>query len=125
MDRDPIVYTIYIQRFVLITTAVSFLALASIVSLLDPFNQVNFWLFLFVLLVFLACVFCLISFWWVFSIQKKILTTIEVHSLLYHSSALSLVVVSILVFQVTGNLNSLILLGHLVSYLLYRIWLGS
>jgi len=123
MDRDPIDYTLKVQRIIFILASLSFFGLTFIVSFLDPFLDANFWLFIFVCITFLSCLFSLLFFWWVFSIEKKILTILEIQKLLYHGFFLSLVTVTLLVFYITNTLNSTSFLGILVSYILYRNWI--
>ena len=123
MDRDPIEYTLKSQRIALIIASLGFFGISLIVSFLDPFNQANFWLFLFVLIAFLSSLISLLGFWWVFSIEKKILTILEVQKLLYHSFFASICLVSLLVFYITNNLNNITSLGVLVSYIFYRNWI--
>lgn len=123
MDKDPVQYTLKVQRIILIIASLSFLALAMVVSLLDPFLEANIWIFLFLIIIFIGSVINLLNFWWVFSITKKILTIEEVQKLLYHGFFTSLILTSALVFHITNSLNLTSFLGLLLTYILYKYWM--
>lgn len=123
MDKDPVQCTLKVQRIILIIASLSFLALAMVVSLLDPFLEANIWIFLFLIIIFIGSVINLLNFWWVFSITKKILTIEEVQKLLYHGFFTSLILTSALVFHITNSLNLTSFLGLLLTYILYKYWM--
>jgi len=124
MLKDPIGYTIQVQRILLLTFGLSFLSLAVLLSLFDPYNN-NFYIgvLFFLLLIFASSLFTLINFWWIFSIQKKILEITEVNKVLYHAGFVSALLIGLLVLQITQFLDNFYFLGFLVSYCFYRLWM--
>jgi hypothetical protein len=124
---DPIEYTLSLQRFLIVTTGVSFISLVLVLVWIDPTTNPTLYLpaFLVLIFVFLACIMTLMSFWWVFSIQRKVLIIPEVNKIVYQAIMSSAVVVFFLVLSQTGELNALTSSAIILSYLLYQVWLRS
>ncbi len=124
---DPIEYTLALQRFLIVTTGISFISLVLVLVWIDPTTNPTLYLpgFLVLVFVFLACIIALMSFWWVFSIQKRVLAITEVNRVVYQSIISSIIVVFFLVLSQTGELNILTSSAIIFSYLLYQAWLRS
>jgi hypothetical protein len=120
---NPVDYTLNLQRITALVAGASFLGLSAILTFLNPYEGVfNFWLFLFALFVFVSCSIVLVSFWWVFGVQKQILMVGQVNQLLYQSLVSSAFLMLAFILNHTQNLsltNFLILLG---VYLMYCYW---
>ncbi len=123
MDRDPIEYTLRMQRIMLILAGLSFLFVASILAFLDPFeSKNNVWLALLFLTSLATAINTLVNFWWVFSIKKELLTIREVNKLVYQSFALALVYFMLFIFYLADELSVINFLGTVVVYIFYRFW---
>jgi hypothetical protein len=124
MSKDPVIYTIFCQRFFAILGGLFFFLFCFGIVNLNPFDENYYiWIFLSLGWACLSTLLVLISFWWVFSIKKIILEIVEVNKLIYNSWILSLSIFFVLVLYVTNFLSILTLFGVLTSYVLYRIWL--
>jgi hypothetical protein len=122
---NPVQYTLNVQRTLLIATSLGFIGISAILVFLNPYeNEQYVWLLLGVLSIFLASLLSLLSFWWFFSIQKRILTIIQVNQLVYQSIITSGVLVLLLVMQQTRQLNIWSGVLVFIVYFFYELWIN-
>jgi hypothetical protein len=123
---NPIDYTLTLQRILAILTGVSFFSIISILVFLNPAE--NFW-YIFVFLAFLSVFFTsiitLVSFWWVFSIRKKVLRVSQVNDIVYQSIILSMILIFVLVLNQTEQLNLFTVVSLLTTYFFYHLWIKT
>ena len=121
----PINYVLLLQKWSLISFGVSLGALLILLNTVSPYsNPSAIWIFLCTAWVIGSSSFLLGVSFWVFKIQKKLLTVAEINSLVYNSLVSSSILVYILVLIQTDKFNLIWAIGITFFYSIYQIWLN-
>jgi len=121
--KNPIQYTLFVQRVSALVLAGSAFFLALCIFLLDPTTSLFIiGLFLVLLFALLVSGLNLLAFWWLFFIRKEIITVMQVNRIIGQSCISTVTIIAALVLQQTQQLN--ILSGGVLCgmYILYQLW---
>ena len=115
-------YTLSLQRILLLIGSISFFTLVLVGFFISPIQNPEYLLLIWV---FLASIFSLLGYWWVFNIQKEIISIKQSNLTAWQGAFQSSLVVAYLTLNQANMWQQWMLLAGILAVIIYWLFVKS